>query len=71
MATGSGGIRLHLSGVVLPEGEHQDLWVVDGVLRKIGITDRKLKKQLNTLEEYVAGKESRREARRRKQKLLQ
>ena len=25
--------RLHLQGVVLPEGEHRDLWVVDGVLR--------------------------------------
>nr|WP_294693480.1 amidohydrolase family protein [uncultured Friedmanniella sp.] len=25
--------RLHLRGVVLPEGEHRDLWVVDGVIR--------------------------------------
>jgi imidazolonepropionase-like amidohydrolase len=25
--------RLHLAGVVLPEGEHRDLWVVDGLIR--------------------------------------
>jgi imidazolonepropionase-like amidohydrolase len=25
--------RLHLAGVVLPEGEYRDLWVVDGVIR--------------------------------------
>lgn len=25
--------RLHLSGVVLPSGEHRDLWVVDGMIR--------------------------------------
>ena len=25
--------RLHLAGVVLPEGEHRDLWVADGVIR--------------------------------------
>ncbi len=25
--------RLHLSGVVLPDGEHRELWVVDGVIR--------------------------------------
>src|SRR5215216_2490258 len=25
--------RLHFAGVVLPEGEHRDLWVVDGVIR--------------------------------------
>ena len=27
------GQRLHFAGVVLPEGEHRDLWVVDGVVR--------------------------------------
>jgi imidazolonepropionase-like amidohydrolase len=25
--------RLHLAGVVLPEGEYRDLWIVDGVIR--------------------------------------
>jgi imidazolonepropionase-like amidohydrolase len=25
--------RLHLAGVVLPEGEYRDLWVVDGLIR--------------------------------------
>jgi imidazolonepropionase-like amidohydrolase len=30
---GEGRDRLHLSGVVLPEDEHRELWVVDGVLR--------------------------------------
>ena len=25
--------RLHLQGVLLPEGEQRDLWVVDGVIR--------------------------------------
>src|SRR3954447_25907169 len=25
--------RLHLAGVVLPEGQYRDLWVVDGVIR--------------------------------------
>ena len=25
--------RLHVRGVVLPEGEHRDLWVVDGLIR--------------------------------------
>jgi imidazolonepropionase-like amidohydrolase len=29
----AGHDRLHLAGVVLPEGEHRDLWVVDGVIR--------------------------------------
>ncbi len=37
-STGSGH-RLHLSGVVLPDGEHQDLWVVDGVLRTEPVAD--------------------------------
>ena len=31
--------RLHLSGVVLPEGEHRDLWVVDGVIRTEPVAD--------------------------------
>jgi imidazolonepropionase-like amidohydrolase len=31
--------RLHLAGVVLPEGEHRDLWVVDGVIRTEPIRD--------------------------------
>ena len=31
--------RLHLSGVVLPQGEHQDLWVVDGVVRSEPVRD--------------------------------
>ena len=35
----SSGRRLHLNGVVLPDGEHQDLWVVDGVLRAEPVTD--------------------------------
>jgi imidazolonepropionase-like amidohydrolase len=26
-------VKLHLSGTVLPDGEHRDLWVVDGVVR--------------------------------------
>jgi imidazolonepropionase-like amidohydrolase len=33
------GERLHLRGVVLPEGEHRDLWVVDGVLRTEPVRD--------------------------------
>ena len=28
-----GRARLHFAGVVLPEGEHRDLWVLDGVIR--------------------------------------
>ena len=32
-------MRLHLNGVVLPDGEHQDLWVVDGVLRTEPVAD--------------------------------
>jgi imidazolonepropionase-like amidohydrolase len=31
--------RLHLSGVVLPEGEHRDLWVVDGVIHTEPVAD--------------------------------
>jgi imidazolonepropionase-like amidohydrolase len=31
--------RLHLSGVVLPEGQHRDLWVVDGVIREEAVAD--------------------------------
>ena len=31
--------RLHLSGVVLPDGEHRDLWVVDGLLRTEPVRD--------------------------------
>jgi imidazolonepropionase-like amidohydrolase len=31
--------RLHLSGVVLPDGEHRDLWVVDGVIRTEPVRD--------------------------------
>jgi imidazolonepropionase-like amidohydrolase len=27
------GSRLHLEGVVLPEGEHRDLWIVEGTVR--------------------------------------
>jgi imidazolonepropionase-like amidohydrolase len=27
------GRRLHLQGIVLPEGQHRDLWVVDGLIR--------------------------------------
>ncbi len=33
------GQRLHFAGVVLPEGEHRDLWVVDGVIRTEPIRD--------------------------------
>src|SRR5918993_4323610 len=33
MTLRSGRPRLHLQGVVLPDGEHRDLWVVDGVIR--------------------------------------
>ena len=33
------GDRLHLSGVVLPTGEHRDLWVVDGVIRTEPVRD--------------------------------
>ena len=32
-------MRLHLSGVVLPEGEHRDLWVIDGVIRTEPVRD--------------------------------
>jgi imidazolonepropionase-like amidohydrolase len=31
--------RLHLAGVVLPEGEYRDLWVVDGVIRTESVAD--------------------------------
>ncbi len=31
--------RLHLRGVVLPEGEHRDLWVVDGRIRTEPVRD--------------------------------
>ncbi len=31
--------RLHLTGVVLPEGEHRELWVVDGVIRTEPVRD--------------------------------
>jgi imidazolonepropionase-like amidohydrolase len=31
--------RLHLAGVVLPEGVHRDLWVVDGVIRTEPVSD--------------------------------
>ena len=31
--------RLHLRGVVLPDGEHRDLWVVDGVIRTQPVRD--------------------------------
>src|ERR671916_788036 len=31
--------RLHLSGVVLPDGEHRHLWVVDGVVRTEPVRD--------------------------------
>ncbi len=34
-----GADRLHLSGVVLPDGEHRDLWVVDGVVRTEPVRD--------------------------------
>src|ERR671912_2891079 len=33
MTLRSGRPRLHVQGVVLPDGEHRDLWVVDGVIR--------------------------------------
>ena len=33
------GQRLHFAGVVLPDGEHRDLWVVDGVVRTEPIRD--------------------------------
>ena len=33
------GDRLHLRGVVLPEGEHRDLWVVDGLIRTEPVRD--------------------------------
>lgn len=31
--------RLHLRGTVLPDGEHRDLWVVDGVVRTEPVRD--------------------------------
>ena len=31
--------RLHLAGVVLPEGEYRDIWVVDGVIRTEPVAD--------------------------------
>lgn len=31
--------RLHLRGVVLPDGEHRDLWVADGVVRTEPVAD--------------------------------
>ncbi len=31
--------RLHLSGVLLPDGEHTDLWVVDGLVRTEPVPD--------------------------------
>jgi imidazolonepropionase-like amidohydrolase len=31
--------RLHLAGVVLPEGEHRDVWVVDGAIRLEPVRD--------------------------------
>jgi imidazolonepropionase-like amidohydrolase len=31
--------RLHLAGVVLPEGDYRDLWVVDGVIRTEPVAD--------------------------------
>ena len=31
--------RLHLAGVVLPEGEYRDLWVIDGVIRTEPVAD--------------------------------
>jgi imidazolonepropionase-like amidohydrolase len=33
--------RLHLAGVVLPEGEHRDVWVVDGAIRLEPVRDAK------------------------------
>ena len=39
MTRGSGSPRLHLQGVVLPDGEHRDLWVVDGVIRTEPVRD--------------------------------
>ena len=38
---GEGRDRLHVSGVVLPEDEHRDLWVVDGVIRTEPVRDAK------------------------------
>jgi imidazolonepropionase-like amidohydrolase len=32
-------MRLHLHGTVLPEGEHRDLWLVDGVIRTEPVAD--------------------------------
>ena len=32
-------MRLHLRGVVLPEGEQRDLWVVDGLIRTEPVRD--------------------------------
>ncbi len=34
-----GADRLHLRGVVLPEGERRDLWVVDGIVRREPVRD--------------------------------
>ena len=31
--------RLHLQGVVLPDGEHHDLWIVDGLIRTEPVPD--------------------------------
>lgn len=38
-ASAAGTDRLHLNGVLLPEGERTDLWVVDGVLRTEPVAD--------------------------------
>src|SRR4029453_14233977 len=31
--------RLHFAGMVLPEGDYRDLWVVDGVMRTEAISN--------------------------------
>ena len=33
------GVRLHIRGVLLPDGEHRDLWVADGVIRTEPVRD--------------------------------
>ena len=38
---GEGRDRLHVSGVMLPEDEHRDLWVADGVIRTEPVRDAK------------------------------
>ncbi len=39
MARPTPGVRLHVRGVLLPDGVHRDLWVVDGLIRTEPVRD--------------------------------